>query len=65
MPVTRYTSQQTIEELFRVINEVHDKNWIAIGSCKKSLYGLTSAHAYTMMGVLKLTDDSGKEWNFV
>jgi hypothetical protein len=48
-----------------VINEVHDKNWIASAACTRDIDGLTAGHAYTMMDALKLTDQYGKQWDLL
>jgi hypothetical protein len=58
-------AEQGVDEIFRLINEANDKDWIAVGACTKTMEGLTSGHAYTMLGALKLTDDTGKEWNLI
>jgi hypothetical protein len=48
-----------------VINEAHDKNWIAVGGTGSYGYGLAKSHAYTIMAALTLTDETGKEWNLL
>lgn len=66
MPADTYTStKQKVDELFRVLNEADEKNWIVVGACIKRMLGLAKAHAYTVMGALKLKDAKGKEWNLL
>jgi len=66
MPAERFESNdQSTEELFGTLHEADQKDWIAIGACYKTYQGLTSGHAYTILGALKLTDDEGKEWNLL
>jgi len=66
MPAIRYTSsEQSTDELFRIIHEADQNDWILVGACQRSYQGLTAGHAYTILGAMKVKDDNGMEWNLI
>lgn len=66
MPIRQYgPGDNNIDQLFDVIHQADSKKWFMAASCTKSMEGLTSAHVYTILDAVKLTDNVGKQWNLI
>lgn len=56
MPVNYYFTNRDLpgENLYNSIKKWDEKHYIMAAACHKAEYGLTSGHAYTVLGVITL-----------
>lgn len=59
MPVNYYYTTRDLpgDKLYNSIKEWDQRNYSMSGSCHENVYGLTSGHAYTIVGAFDLNGD--------
>jgi len=57
MPVVTYqVGKQTAEEFYKTISDADERDWAMTAICLNEYEGLVTKHAYTLLGVVKLTN---------
>jgi len=58
-PIQRYRSQsQSTSKMFSIMEEADKKDWSVTAACNRSVSGLVSGHAYTILNVYRGIKDS-------
>ena len=65
MPSVVYNTHERTHDLFDHLHEIDKKDWVAVGACMRSVYGLYRGHAYTILGAHVVHDHDGKQWKLI